>query len=118
MRGFKTIRGRVMKRPLAAIVGMVLLVALTGPVLFAEPPRLLPTLPKTQSGDSKVFHREQPLNSTGAFATSRCRNLFAEAGQWRNNDSMLYLMGLLHCSGEFRIWAPTPLPPANLEPPK
>jgi oligosaccharide reducing-end xylanase len=26
------------------------------------------------------------------------------SGQWRYYDGMLYLMGLLHCSGEFRIW--------------
>lgn len=28
------------------------------------------------------------------------------AGQYRYYDGMLYLMGLLHCSGEFRIWSP------------
>lgn len=28
------------------------------------------------------------------------------AGQWRYYDGMLYLLGMLHCSGEFRIWAP------------
>jgi len=27
-------------------------------------------------------------------------------GQWRYYDGMLYLLGILHCSGEFRIWAP------------
>jgi oligosaccharide reducing-end xylanase len=27
-------------------------------------------------------------------------------GQWRYYDGMLYFMGLLHCSGEFRIWSP------------
>ena len=27
-------------------------------------------------------------------------------GQWRYYDGMLHLLGLLHCSGEFRIWAP------------
>jgi oligosaccharide reducing-end xylanase len=27
-------------------------------------------------------------------------------GQWRYYDGMLYFMGLLHCSGEFRIWPP------------
>jgi oligosaccharide reducing-end xylanase len=28
------------------------------------------------------------------------------AGQWRYYDGLLYFMGLLHCSGEFRIWPP------------
>ena len=28
------------------------------------------------------------------------------AGRYRYYDGMWYLMGLLHCSGEFRIWAP------------
>ena len=27
-------------------------------------------------------------------------------GQWRYYDGMLYMLGLLHCSGEFRIWPP------------
>ncbi len=29
------------------------------------------------------------------------------SGRYRYYDGMLYLMALLHCSGEFRIWAPT-----------
>jgi oligosaccharide reducing-end xylanase len=28
------------------------------------------------------------------------------SGQWRYYDGLLYFMGLLHCSGEFRIWPP------------
>jgi oligosaccharide reducing-end xylanase len=28
------------------------------------------------------------------------------SGRWRYYDGMLYLMGLLYCSGEFRIWPP------------
>jgi len=28
------------------------------------------------------------------------------SGQYRYYDGMLYLMGLLHCSGEFRVWTP------------
>jgi oligosaccharide reducing-end xylanase len=28
------------------------------------------------------------------------------SGQWRYYDGMLQLLGLLHCSGEFRIWTP------------
>jgi oligosaccharide reducing-end xylanase len=27
-------------------------------------------------------------------------------GQWRYYDGLLYMMGLLHCGGEFRIWPP------------
>ena len=27
-------------------------------------------------------------------------------GPWRYYDGMLYLLGLLHCSGEFKIWIP------------
>lgn len=27
-------------------------------------------------------------------------------GQWRYYDGMLYLLGMLHCGGEFRIWVP------------
>jgi oligosaccharide reducing-end xylanase len=27
-------------------------------------------------------------------------------GQDRYHDGMLYLLGLLHCNGEFRIWTP------------
>jgi oligosaccharide reducing-end xylanase len=38
------------------------------------------------------------------------------SGQHRYYDGLLYLMGLLHCSGEFRIWSP-PQPP-NPESPK
>jgi oligosaccharide reducing-end xylanase len=28
------------------------------------------------------------------------------SGHYRYYDGMWYLMGLLHCSGEFRIWPP------------
>jgi oligosaccharide reducing-end xylanase len=28
------------------------------------------------------------------------------SGQGRYYDGMLYLLGLLHCSGEFRVWKP------------
>jgi len=33
-------------------------------------------------------------------------NLPVPSGRYRYYDGMLYLMALLHCSGEFRIWAP------------
>ena len=35
------------------------------------------------------------------------------AGTWRYYDGLLYFMGLLHCSGEFRIWPPQPNAPAK-----
>ena len=28
------------------------------------------------------------------------------AGQWRYYDGMLYMLAMLHCGGEFRIWSP------------
>jgi oligosaccharide reducing-end xylanase len=62
-------------------------------------------------------------HSTGLVATNAVASLaathpraknFVEAlwntpipsGQWRYYDGMLQLLGLLHCSGEFRIWTP------------
>ncbi len=33
-------------------------------------------------------------------------NAAIPSGQYRYYDGMWYLMGLLHCSGEFRIWTP------------
>jgi oligosaccharide reducing-end xylanase len=33
-------------------------------------------------------------------------NTPAPTGQYRYYDGMLYLLGMLHCSGEFRIWTP------------
>ncbi len=65
----------------------------------------------------------QGNHSTGLVATNAVASLaatdpsakeFVEAlwdtpvpsGQYRYYDGMLYLMGLLHCSGEFRIWTP------------
>ena len=27
-------------------------------------------------------------------------------GKYRNYDGLLYMLGMLHCSGEFRIWPP------------
>jgi len=55
------------------------------------------------------------MNATASLAADHpCAKLFVEAfwkapvptGQFRYYDGMLYLMGLLHCSGEFRIWSP------------
>jgi oligosaccharide reducing-end xylanase len=33
-------------------------------------------------------------------------NAAVPTGQWRYYDGMLYLLSMLHCGGEFRIWAP------------
>lgn len=53
------------------------------------------------------------MNATASLAATHPRaQKFVEAlwntppptGQWRYYDGMLYLLALLHCSGEFRIW--------------
>ncbi len=55
------------------------------------------------------------MNSVASLAATDPRSKeFVEAlwnapvptGQWRYYDGMLYLLGLLHCGGEFRVWAP------------
>ncbi|HEV2438376.1 MAG TPA: glycosyl hydrolase family 8 [Verrucomicrobiae bacterium] len=55
------------------------------------------------------------MNAVASLAATNPRaKQFVEAlwhtpvptGQWRYYDGMLELLGLLHCSGEFRIWAP------------
>ena len=55
------------------------------------------------------------MNAVAGLAATHPRSRdFVEAlwntpipsGQWRYYDGMLYLLGLLHCSGEFRIWTP------------
>ena len=33
-------------------------------------------------------------------------NLPVPSGRYRYYDGMLYLLAMLHCSGEFRIWPP------------
>ena len=44
------------------------------------------------------------------------------SGQWRYYDGMLYMMSMLHCSGNFKIWKPggtnptTPPPTGNIIP--
>lgn len=56
-----------------------------------------------------------PLNAVASLAATHPRarqfveafwNTPIPAGQHRYYDGMLYLLGLLHCSGEFRIWPP------------
>jgi oligosaccharide reducing-end xylanase len=55
------------------------------------------------------------MNAVASLAATNPRaKQFVEAlwntpvptGQWRYYDGMLYLLGMLHCSGEFRIWTP------------
>jgi oligosaccharide reducing-end xylanase len=55
------------------------------------------------------------MNATASLAADHPRaTQFVEAfwntpvptGQFRYYDGMLYLLGMLHCSGEFRIWTP------------
>ncbi len=55
------------------------------------------------------------MNAVAGLAASDARaREFTEAlwntpvptGQWRYYDGMLYLLAMLHCSGEFRIWGP------------
>jgi oligosaccharide reducing-end xylanase len=72
------------------------------------------TLDGKQEGDP----HSPALVATNAVAslaaTDRRAAKFVEAlwntpipsGQFRYYDGMWYLMGLMHCSGEFRIWAP------------
>ncbi len=33
-------------------------------------------------------------------------NIAVPTGQWRYYDGMLYLLAMLHCSGEFQVWLP------------
>jgi oligosaccharide reducing-end xylanase len=73
------------------------------------------TLDGNQIGDS---HSEGlvAMNAVASLAATQPRarqfvealwNLTIPSGRYRYYDGMLYLLGLLHCSGEFRIW-PSP----------
>lgn len=55
------------------------------------------------------------MNAVGSLAATHPRsrefvaalwNAQVPSGQWRYYDGMLYLMAMLHCGGEFRIWRP------------
>ena len=55
------------------------------------------------------------MNATASLAATHERaKLFVEelwntpipSGQYRYFDGMLYLLGMLNCSGQFRIWSP------------
>ncbi len=48
-------------------------------------------------------------DGSGAYATGKYRNLIAEIGKSQPEirpycEGLLYMMALLHCGGEFRIW--------------
>lgn len=73
---------------------------------------------RAQDGKPMHAHHSTGLLATNAVASLAATNPhekdFVEAlwdtpvpsGQMRYYDGMLYLMSLLHCSGEFRIWGP------------
>ena len=55
------------------------------------------------------------MNAAAALAATNSRawrfvdalwNTAVPAGQWRYYDGMLYLLGMLHAGGRFRIWSP------------
>jgi oligosaccharide reducing-end xylanase len=55
------------------------------------------------------------MNAVASLAASNPRsqkfvealwNTPVPAGKWRYYDGMLYLLAMLHCSGEFRVWMP------------
>ncbi|WP_010245038.1 glycosyl hydrolase family 8 [Acetivibrio cellulolyticus] len=54
------------------------------------------------------------MNAVASLASTNKSNEFVEelwkvsipSGKWRYYDGMLYMMGLLHCSGNFKIWKP------------
>jgi oligosaccharide reducing-end xylanase len=55
------------------------------------------------------------MNAVASLAASSPRsqkfvealwNTPVPAGKWRYYDGMLYLLAMLHCSGEFRVWMP------------
>jgi oligosaccharide reducing-end xylanase len=55
------------------------------------------------------------MNAVASLAATNSRaKIFVEAlwdtpvptGQWRYYDGMLYLLAMLHCSGEFHVWNP------------
>ena len=55
------------------------------------------------------------MNAVASFASTEPRarqfvdtlwKLALPSGRYRYYDGMLYLLAMLHCSGEFRIWPP------------
>ncbi|HKI68477.1 MAG TPA: glycosyl hydrolase family 8, partial [Verrucomicrobiae bacterium] len=72
------------------------------------------TLDGHQFGDSHTTGLVAMNAVAGLAATNPRAKKFVEAlwntpvptGQYRYYDGMLYLLGMLHCSGEFRIWPP------------
>ena len=72
------------------------------------------TLDGTQFGGDHTTGLVAMNAVAGLAATNSRAQKFVEAlwnapvptGQWRYYDGMLYLLALLHCSGEFRVWLP------------
>lgn len=74
----------------------------------------------TYDGKPLVSYRSAghtAMNAAGTLATSKelgrpfVEQLWKESipsGQWRYYDGMLYFFGLLHASGNYRIWRPIP----------
>jgi oligosaccharide reducing-end xylanase len=55
------------------------------------------------------------MNATASLAATHPRskkfvdalwNAHIPTGQYRYYEGMLYMLGMLHCSGDFRIWIP------------
>ena len=57
----------------------------------------------------RAMNGASALASTSPVAKQFVRELWdagIPSGQWRYYDGMLYMFGLLHASGQYRIWAP------------
>jgi oligosaccharide reducing-end xylanase len=72
------------------------------------------TLDGTQFGNDHVTGLVA-MNAVASLAATNPRSQkFVEAlwnssvptGQWRYYDGMLYLLAMLHCGGEFKVWSP------------
>jgi oligosaccharide reducing-end xylanase len=66
-------------------------------------------LATTHSAGLVAMNAVASLAATQTRARSFVEELWrtrVPTGQYRYYDGMLYLLGLLHCSGEFRIWPP------------
>ena len=68
---------------------------------------------KLDSPHSTALVATNAVASLAASDTARARRFVEElwnasipSGQYRYYDGMWYMMGLLHCAGEFRIWTP------------
>ena len=46
------------------------------------------------------------LEASKGFTKDLCAEYGIPTGRYRYYDGMLYLLAMLHCSGEFQIWSP------------